>query len=106
MRGYSRIYWETIPSFGITHTEAAFLALVDSLSRNEGVCFASKERLAEIMGLSKVTIFKMIKKLQKMDLLEKHGYSKYKTSKLVLTERYKECIEEEKEKIKNMKNEH
>jgi Mn-dependent DtxR family transcriptional regulator len=95
-----------LSDFDISPTEAMFLALVASLSKNDGTCYASKEYIAETMNISKPTVFKMIKKLQRMGLLEKWGYSKYKTSRIILTETYKESMEEAKRQIQEMKNEH
>ena len=65
-----------MPKFELTLQELALLSLITSYYQKTGLCFASKETMADILNVSEGTIYNWLRKLLKKGLVEKRGAPK------------------------------
>jgi hypothetical protein len=71
------VHHEARLSLGLSNDEYCFLDTVFKLqsnpkSQNPGWCFAKKKNLAEFLGMTERGIYKMVDRLEKLKLIEKH----------------------------------
>lgn len=103
-RGYTCIYWKAVAEFELSPSEAMFMASIADLSKNNaGMCYASKQHLAETLRVSPPTIYKLIRQLETKGLVIKEGKSWCGTIYLRPTELWNESIEEAKKGIAKAK---
>jgi len=77
--GYTTILHQPRLELELTINEYCFLDMVYNLSNNPnaavvGWCYASKETLGDLLGLSSKSIFNFIPKMIDKELIEKHEY--------------------------------
>lgn len=69
--GYGFIHWATFDEFKLKPDEAVLMALVESLSKKSGTCYASKHTLARMLNVSDATIFRYIGNLVEKNVLQR-----------------------------------
>lgn len=97
---YSPFFWCVLKKFKLTPNKALFLTYIESLSRKNGWCFASRETIAKTLNLSEPTIYKIIKDLKNSNLLEEGEYSRFGTKKIKPGILWYETVDSIREKIK------
>jgi biotin operon repressor len=100
---YLRIWLSPLKKYKVSVFDGALLTLIYTLSTKRGYCYASKQKLAEILRVSTVTIFKRLAKLKGMglvtDFVPESGHP-YDTSCLQVTDEWRECVESLTEKAR------
>jgi len=76
--------------FGLTAMECLLADVISTLSRKSGWCFASREYLASLLGVSTRTLQRMLAVLKERELIEQHPHD---TRRLRPTNRWKEAFE-------------
>lgn len=82
MRRYVSIDLQQMKTQGLSLVEWALLENIHFLSHNEtGYCYASKEKLADHLNVSRSGLFATLKSLVERDFLEKNHFGHYRTTK-------------------------
>lgn len=93
---YLRIWLSPLKKYKLSVFDGALLALIYTLSKKHGYCYASKQTLASILRVSAVTIFNRLAKLKGMglvsDFVPESGHP-YDTSCLQVTEMWRQSIQ-------------
>lgn len=69
---YARVYFALRRHYNLTISECLLLDVIEILSRRTGWCFASREYLAGLFGVSPRSIQRMIARLTDENLLERN----------------------------------
>ena len=69
---YVRILIVARKSLGLSTHEYVLGAAIDALSRRTGWCYASRRYLAEVVGVSRRTVHRLLRKLRSAELVETH----------------------------------
>lgn len=91
---YTKIFWGVFKKFKLTPAEGLLLFLIHVLSKRTNWCYASKETLAEAINVSPQTIYNLLRKLDKEQLIERGRKSKYQTLQLCPSSKFYEFLKE------------
>lgn len=69
---YGRVFFGLRQHFELTASECLLADVVMILSRKSGWCFASREYLAGLLGISTRTLQRMLARLKERELIEHH----------------------------------
>ena len=69
---YGRVFFSLRQQFHLTASECLLADVISILSRKSGWCFASREYLANLLGISTRTLQRMLVRLKKRELIEQH----------------------------------
>ena len=96
---------ETIKKLDISFLDYAILKIIYASETKKSSCFISQEKLAQYLGVTRQTIYKRLKELEKKDYLRKDFQFKRVTlnvKKIFLNERQAFKVVREKHKIKEI----
>lgn len=79
-RGYNLIYWKVIAEYELKPNHVMLMVLIEALSNKKGACYAGKKYLADTLHLSVPTIYKHMRYLKEVGLLEFVGRSEMGTT--------------------------
>jgi len=85
MKKYCVVLWEVRRDLDVSVMEYALLDTVYYLSRKKGFCYASREYLAEHMGITRMGLHKLVERM-----VERGFLSKTPSGKLVVTEKWEQ----------------
>ena len=85
---YGRVVFALRRHFKLTAAEFLIADVISILSRKSGWCFASREYLADLLGVSTRTLQRMLARLKERDLIEQHPND---ARRLRPTKRWKEA---------------
>lgn len=71
---YGRVFFALRHHFGLTASECLLADVISILSRKSGWCFASREYLANLLGVSTRTLQRMLVRLKERELIEQHPH--------------------------------
>ena len=71
---YGRVVFSVRQHFGLSASECLLTDVISILSRKSGWCFASREYLASLLGISTRTLQRMLAHLKERELIEQHPY--------------------------------
>ena len=67
---FAYFYWDLLRRFNIKPIEGLFLTLIYGLSQGKnGHCYASRRRLGQYLNVTDISIYDLIKRLEKKGLL-------------------------------------
>ena len=69
---YGRVVFSVRQHFGLSVSECLLTDVISILSRKSGWCFASREYLASLLGISTRTLQRMLVHLKELELIEQH----------------------------------
>lgn len=87
---YGRVFFALRARFQLSASECLLADVISILSRKSGWCFASREYLADLFGVSTRTLQRMIATLKERGLIEQHPND---PRRLRPTKRWEECSE-------------
>ena len=70
---YGRVVFSVRQHFGLTASEYLLADVISILSRKSGWCFASRDYLANLLGVSTRTLQRMLVHLKERELIEQHS---------------------------------
>ena len=71
---YGRVFFALRQHFRLSSSECLLADVISILSRKSGWCFASREYLANLLGISTRTLQRMLARLKERDLIEQHPH--------------------------------
>lgn len=66
---YNILFWATLTEFELNLSEAMVMTLISDLSEKDGHCRASKQRLADLLSVTRPTIHKCLRNLREKRLI-------------------------------------
>ena len=87
---YGRVFFSLRQYFHLTASECLLADVISILSRKSGWCFASREYLANLLGISTRTLQRMLARLKERELVEQHPHD---TRRLRPTDLWKEACD-------------